>query len=145
MSEVFRVVMSRPGVVVVTDGSVLALRIVIVGVKNVGFSPFGGVNFAVKTAGGVATLFVPDELKEQVKNKPLSPPDRPPEDGWDLVEVERQEPAEEEVEVLVDDKSYRVSVTGEATMVSRNMNYRTEFGEPLYWVQWSVKVKWRST
>ncbi len=143
VEEVYRVVLSKPGIVELADDSKLVLRVVIVGVKHAGFSPFSGVNFVVKTAGGVASLFVPDELKDSVKNKPLSPPDRPPEDGWELVEIKKQEPATEEVEIEVSDKKYMIKVLGEASMVSRNMNYRTDIGEPLYWVHWGIKVQWK--
>jgi len=69
----YRVVLSRPGVVRLADGSALILRVAVVGVKYAGFSPFGGANFAVKTTGGVAALSVPEELRERVRDKPLSP------------------------------------------------------------------------
>ncbi len=55
--------------------------------------------------------------------------------------IARQEPAEEEVELDVDDRRHRVKVIGEASMASRNTSYKTQLGEPLYWVQWSVKVQ----
>jgi len=144
VESVYRVTLSKPGIVALADGSKLILRVVIVGVKYVGFSPFGGVNFAVKTAGGVASLYVPDELKNYVKDKPLSPPDKPPEEGWELVDIQSQEPAVEEVEVEVNDKKYKIKVLGEASMVSRNMNYKTDVGEPLYWVHWGIKIQWKS-
>jgi len=128
-----------PGIVTLADGSKLVLRVVIVGVKHVGFSPFGGVNFTIKTAGGIASLYVPDELKNKVKDKPLTPPDKPPEDGWELIDIQSQEPAIEEVE----GKKYRIKVLAEASMVSRNMNYKTDVGEPLYWVHWNVKTQWK--
>ena len=143
VGSIYRVVLSKPGVVVLADGTKLILRVVVVGVKYVGFSPFNGVNFAVKTTGGVATLYVPDELKDRVKDKPLAPPDRPPEDGWELIDIQSHEPAIEEVEIEVGERRYRVTVVGEPSMVSRNMNYRTDMGEPLYWVHWNVKVRWR--
>lgn len=141
--SVYRVVLSKPGIVSLADGSKLVLRVVVVGVKYSGFSPFGGVNFVVKPAGGVSSLFVPDKLKNDVKDKPFSPPDRPPEEGWELIDVQGQEPAVEEVEVEADGRKYRVRVLGEASMVSRNMSYRTDVGEPLYWVYWSIKIQWR--
>jgi len=143
MEDVYCVILSKPGIVTLADGSKLVLRVVVVGVKYVGFSPFGGVNFAVKTAGGVSSLYVPDELKNNVKDKPLSPPDRLPEDGWELINIQSQEPATEEVEVEVEGKKYRIKVVGEASMVSRNINYRTDMNEPLYWVHWSVKIQWK--
>lgn len=39
---VYRVVSSRPGVIELSDGSKLILRVVVVGVGYAGFSPFGG-------------------------------------------------------------------------------------------------------
>lgn len=143
MVEVFSVVSSRPGIIRLGDGAVLVLRIAVAGVRNIGFSPFGGVNFAVKTVGGVASLFVPDELKERVRDKPFAPLSKLASEGWEIVDIAEQEPAEEEVRVRVGDRYYTVSVAAEAVMVSRNMNYRTEFNEPLYSVQWSVKVRWK--
>lgn len=140
---IYNVVLSKPGIVTLADGSKLVLRVVIVGVKHVGFSPFGGVNFTIKTAGGIASLYVPDELKNKVKDKPLTPPDKPPEDGWELIDIQSQEPAIEEVEVEVEGKKYRIKVLAEASMVSRNMNYKTDVGEPLYWVHWNVKTQWK--
>ncbi len=141
--KVYRVVVSKPGIVTLVDGSKLILRVVIVGVKYTGFSPLGGVNFAIKPAGGVSSLYVPEELRNMVRDKPVSPPDRLPENGWELVDIAGQEPAEEEVELDVNNRKYRVKVIGEASMVSRNTSYKTQLGEPLYWVQWSVKVQWR--
>ena len=143
MKEIYTVIQSKPGYVLLADGSKLVLRVVIVGVKYAGFSPFGGVNFAVKTAGGVSSIYIPDDLKGKVKDKPLSPPDRVPEDGWELVEIKNQEPSMEEVEVEIDEKKYRIKVVGEVSMVSRNLNYKTSFDEPVYWVHWGVKVQWR--
>ncbi|RLG80972.1 MAG: hypothetical protein DRO09_02470 [Thermoprotei archaeon] len=82
-------------------------------------------------------------MKNDVRDKPFSPPDRPPEEGWELIDIQGQEPAVEEVEVEADGRKYRVRVLGEASMVSRNMSYRTDVGEPLYWVYWSIKIQWR--
>ena len=42
------------GRVRLSDGAVLKLKILIVDVKEAGFSPFGGVSFDVKVVGGVA-------------------------------------------------------------------------------------------
>lgn len=144
MEEVYHVVLSKPGIVVPADGSKLILRVVIVGIKSVGFSPFGGINFIVKTAGGVVTSYVPDELKNSVKDKPLSPPDKLPEDGWELIDIQNQEPAVEEAEVEVEGKKYKIKVLAEASMISRNMNYKTDIGEPIYWVHWAVKIQWKN-
>ena len=55
-----------------SDGAVLKLKILIVDVRESGFSPFGGVNFDVKVVGGVAVESVPEEVKKLVANKPLA-------------------------------------------------------------------------
>jgi len=79
----------------------------------------------------------------RVREKPVVPPDKLPLDGWELIEIKEQEPAQEIVEVDVNNSTYVVEVVGEAVMVSRNMNYRTDSDEPLYWVMWNVKTKWK--
>jgi len=139
----YRVVQSRPGVIKLADGAEFILRIAVVGVKNMGFSPFGGVNLVVKTTGGIIALSIPEELRMRVRDKPVVPPDKLPLDGWELIEIKEQEPAQEIVEVDVNNSTYVVEVSGEAAMVSRNMNYRTDSDEPLYWVMWNVKTKWK--
>jgi len=139
----YRVLQSRPGIIKLVDGAELILRVAVVGVKNMGFSPFGGVNLVVKTTGGIIALSIPEELRVRAREKPVAPPDKLPLDGWELVEIKEQEPAQEIVEVDVDNGTYVVEVLGEAVMVSRNTNYRTDSDEPLYWVIWNVKTKWR--
>lgn len=68
----------------------------------------------------------------------------PPRDGWELVDIEKSEPSMEEVEVEAAGGRYRVTVIAEASMASRNLNYRSDAGEPLYWVSWGVRVKWKA-
>jgi hypothetical protein len=74
------------GLIRLADGSELKLRILVVDVREAGFSPFGGVNFDVKVVGGVSTLSVPEELKKAVSGKPLMPLEPPP-DGWGIVDI----------------------------------------------------------
>ena len=141
----FKVTSFRLGKIKLSDGSILSLRIAIVNVKKVkGFSPFGGVNLSIKVVGGVGSLEVPEELREAIAEKPLFPPDKPPREGWEFVDIVEQECASEEAEVLVDGKRFLVHVEAEALMVVRNMSYRTEIGEPMYWVNWVNKVRWQS-
>jgi len=125
-----------------SDGTELKLRILIVDVKELGFSPFGGINFDVKTVGGVSTVRVPDELKRAVADKPLAPPE-PPIDGWEILDIEKQEPAVAETVVDTSKGKFRVKVVAEAVMVSRNMKYKSIHGEPLYWVSWVLKISWK--
>ena len=58
------------GHIKLSDNSVIKLKILIVDVKEVGFSPFGGVQFDVKVVGGISTEFVPEEVKKLVIDKP---------------------------------------------------------------------------
>ncbi len=74
------------GLIRLADGSELKLRILVVDVREAGFSPFGGVNFDVKVVGGVSTLSVPEELRKAVDGKPLMPQEPPP-DGWEIVDI----------------------------------------------------------
>lgn len=130
------------GYITLSDGTKLKLRILIVDVREVGFSPFGGVNFDVKTIGGISTVSVPDELKKIVAGKPLAPPE-PPMNGWELIDIKDQKPAEAEVVVDSSKGRFRVKVVAEAVMVSRNMEYRTVHNEPIYWVSWVLKISWK--
>ena len=130
------------GFIRLSDGTVLKLRILIVDVKETGFSPFGGVDFDVKTVGGVSTHSVPEELKRAVVDKPLAPPE-PPVDGWEIVDIVGQEPAVAEEVVDSSRGRYRVRVVAEAVMASRNTRYRSRSGEPIYWVSWVLKVSWK--
>jgi hypothetical protein len=75
-------------------GAHLRLKILIVDVKEVGFSPFGGVNFYTNVTGGVYVEFIPDSLRELVKDKPLFPGLELARDGWELLDIVEQKPAE---------------------------------------------------
>jgi len=62
------------GIIKLSDGSILQLKVFIIDVKEAGFSPFGGVYFDVRVIGGVTTESVPESLKELVKDKPVFTP-----------------------------------------------------------------------
>lgn len=134
--------MKKDGAIKLSDGTSLKLTITVVGAKEVGFSPFGGINIAVKAIGGITTLEVPEKLKEAVKDKPLIPPQLP-HDGWELIDIIEQEPAIDEVEINTSKGKFLVRVVGEAVMASRNMNYKSEFNEPVYWLNWVYKISWK--
>jgi len=138
------IVKSGFGRITLVDGSKLILRVAIVNVsKHPGSSPFGGVNLAVKTAGGVAIEELPEELKKAVADKPIVPPGLLPSDGWEYVDIVSQEPAFEEVEVVIDNRKFIVRVESEAVMIARNLKYRSIEGEPFYAVNWVDKVRWK--
>jgi hypothetical protein len=129
------------GRIKLSDGTILKLKILIVDVRESGFSPFGGVNFDVKVIGGVAVESVPEEVKKLVANKPLIPSELPTE-GWELLGIVEQEPAEAWEVVKSSKGEFVVKVVAEAVMVARNTMYRTMHGEPLYSVSWVNKVMW---
>ncbi len=139
-----KVCSSKEGVIKLVDGAILKLRIAVVHAREAGFSPFAGVNIDVKAIGGVATLGVPEELKEKVKDKPLMPPSPGlPKDGWEIVDIKEQEPAMEEVIIDTSKGKFLVRVVAEATMVARNLDYKSTLGEPIYWVSWVWKISWK--
>ncbi len=134
--------MKKEGIIKLSDGTSLKLSIMIVGAKEAGFSPFGGINIAVKVIGGIATLEIPEKLKEAVKDKALAP-NQPPHDGWELIDIIEYEPAVDECEVDTTKGPFKVHVVAEPVMASRNMNYKSEFDEPLYWLNWVYKISWK--
>jgi hypothetical protein len=138
----------RAGRIRLSDGTELALRIMILDIREAGVSPFGGVNFSVKAMGGITTKVVPEELRRAVADKPTVPQEssQPPQDGWELVDIVEQEPAIAEESITSSRGRFAVRVAAEATMAARNLSYRLVIGnasEPLYWVTWVYKVTWK--
>ena len=116
------------GRIKLSDGAVLKLKILVVDVRESGFSPFGGVNFDAKIIGGIAVESVPEEVKKLVADRPLIPLELPRE-GWEVVQSSKGE--------------FVVRIVAEAVMASRNTLYRSPFNEPVYWVSWVYKVSWK--
>jgi hypothetical protein len=137
--------MSSPvgvGRIKLSDGATLKLKTLIVDVRESGFSPFGGVSFDVKAVGGVATEDVPDDVKRLVAGRPLAPSE-PPREGWEVLDIVEQQPAEATEVARSSTGDFLVKVVAEAVMASRNTMYRARADGPLYWVSWVYKVSWR--
>jgi hypothetical protein len=130
------------GRVKLSDGSILKLKILVVDIKESGFSPYGGVNFDVKIVGGIAVEHVPEEIKRLVAGKPLAPP-MLPEEGWEILDIVEQEPAVVEEVVNCSKGEFVVKAIAEAIMVSRNTYYRTLQDEPIYSLTWVNKISWK--
>jgi hypothetical protein len=130
------------GRIKVSDGTVLKFKILVVDVREAGFSPFDGVNFDVKVVGGVAVESIPEDIKKLVIDKPLTPPELPKE-GWEVIDIVEQQPAEAWEIVQGSRGEFLVRVIAEAVMVARNIQYRTPLNEPVYWVSWVYKISWR--
>jgi hypothetical protein len=131
------------GRIKLSDSTILNLKICIIDVKEVGYSPFEGINFDVKTIGGVAVEYITDEVKRSVADKPLMPFE-PPREGWESLEIVEQQPAIAEVEVQVSRGVFVVKVVAEAVMAARNLQYRNTYNEPIYWISWVYKTSWRA-
>ena len=131
------------GDIKLSDGALLRLKILIVDVKEIGFSPFGGVNFYANVTGGVYVESIPDSLRELVKDKPLFPGLELARDGWELLDIVEQKPAEALEVVQSSRGEFVVRVVAEAVMVARNTRYRSPANEPIYWVHWIYKVSWK--
>jgi len=126
------------------DGAVLLLKVMVVHVKEAGFSPFGGVSFDVKAVADVTVESLPDGLKEKVRDRPVYYPwQEPPRDGWEVIDIKGQEPAVIETTVNTSRGIFSVRVVAEVVMVARNLNYRSLTGEPVYAASWVYKISWR--
>lgn len=79
-----------------SDNAIIRLKILIDDVRETDFSPFGNVYFDVKVVGSVTVESVPGDLKKAVEDKPLAPLE-PPKDGWEILDIAKQEPAIAEV------------------------------------------------
>ncbi|MFZ8839775.1 MAG: hypothetical protein ACO2PM_12885 [Pyrobaculum sp.] len=131
------------GDIKLSDGAHLRLKILIVDVKEIGFSPFGGVNFYTNVTGGVYVESIPDSLRELVEDKPLFPGLELARDGWELLDIVEQKPAEALEVVQSSRGEFVVRVVAEAVMVAKNTHYRSPTNEPIYWVHWIYKVSWK--
>jgi len=135
---------SKDGIIVVSDGTKLKLKVAIVDAREAGFSPFGGVNIVVRPMAGLASLKVPQRLRDEVSDKPYVPErPEPPRDGWELMEIKEFSPAYAEEVIETSKGKFRVRVVAEPVMVARNMKYKTAVGEPYYWANWVFKISWR--
>jgi hypothetical protein len=131
------------GIVKLSDGSIIKLRITIVDAREAGFSPFGGINILVKVTGGIAIKEVPEDIRKQLANKPLPPGPEPPQDGWEIIDITEYTPAIAEELIETSKGPFAVMVKAEPVMASRNVNYKNEFNEPIYWLNWVYKISWK--
>ena len=66
-----------------------------------------------------------------------------PRDGWELVDIEWQEPSVIETTVNSSRGTFIVRFTSWASMASRNLGYRMPQGGPLYSVMVMNEITWR--
>jgi hypothetical protein len=125
------------------DGTTVVMKVILDSIKEMGFSPFGGVNFSANITTQIAFVSL-EELKEKVKDRPVHYPGQQlPTDGWEVVDVTWQRPAVIETTVNTSRGVFSFKTVTEATMAARNMNYRTPAGDPLYQIMWAYKYYWK--
>ena len=125
------------------DGTTVVMKVILDSIKEMGFSPFGGVNFSANITTQIA-FASPEELKEKVKDMPVrNPGQQLPTDGWEVVDIEWQRPAVIETTVNTSRGVFSFKIVTEALMAARNMNYRTPAGDPLYQIAWVYKYYWK--
>ena len=133
----------KDGEVNLADGTKLKLKMAIFDIREAGFSPYGGVNIAVKSACGITVESIPEELKIAVANKPVAPPNV--EDGWELIDIKSFESAIGEQNITTSKGKFRVRIEAEPIMAARNIKYRSLPGinESLYSLRWVLKITWK--
>ncbi len=133
---------SRLGYVKVNDGSAIILRVAIVDVRvRQEASPFGA-EFDVNATGGIS-VYPSEDVLSEVKDKPVLEPGKTASEGWMRVNIVERAPAYEEV-IYNDDRvgKYLIRIEIEPVMVSKNTQFKTSRGLPLYVVRWVPKITW---
>ena len=129
----------KRGYVKLSDDSIAILRVSIVDVKPIQ-TPL---QFDVITIGGISVI-PSEEAKKEVKNKPLAEPGKLPTGGWSLLDIVEKQSVYEEVEYTTDTKEiYLIRAEMEPLMASKNSNYRTQKGEPIYIINAVTKTTWK--
>jgi hypothetical protein len=139
---VFDIIRSRIGHTRIADGSTLNLRVTVNGLAETEGPrlPTGPV-FGVSTAIGIAVESLPN-VKESVASKPIVPQDNShfAQNIWEYQDIIETTPGFEEISYKASDQiEYLVRVEAEPTIVSRTMEYRDDFGNPVYVVRFSQK------
>jgi len=138
----FHVVRSEPGYVKLSDGSTIISRVMITNIREQAFKPTGP-DFLVSYRVSFS-VDAPDSLRDVVKTKPLPPPDAShisKLDIWEIVNItESKKSLEECLCKASDNREYIISAEIEATIIARTLEYKDEFGNPIYFVRWSPKV-----
>jgi len=137
----FRILRSNLGYAKLSDGALLGLRVAIFDVKEFESLPTGP-RFLVGNVVQVSVLECPNEVKELVKSKPIGLPGDALRrlEIWELLDITESAPATEECEYCAHDgRTYLIIVEVEPTIVARTLEYRDEFGNPIYHVRWSQR------
>jgi hypothetical protein len=118
--------------------------ITILDARESGFSPFDGINIAIKPVGGTAIIKPSNEMIEKIKDKPTITSGETPKDGWEIIDITGFKPAIAEKIIDTTKGKYLVKIIAEPSMASRNLKYKSEIDEPIYFLVWASKFSWKS-
>lgn len=131
------------GRIKLADDTILKIVVNIIDARESGFSPFGGVNIVVKHFGGTAVVKVPDQLIQSVKDKPIYSSANQPQDGWEMMDIVESTNAIAETKIPTTRGNFLVRLVSQPSMASRNLNYKSDLGEPVYIVYFAPIVGWK--
>jgi len=131
------------GYIKLDDGTIIVQRVAVVDARPVRVgSPFG-VDFDLVVISGISP-HPSEKVLEELKDKPMLEPNKPPPDSWRQLKILDKEPAVEEVEYFDEEVGrYIIRVEIEPLMASLNTGAKTPKGEPFYIVRWAPKISWR--
>jgi len=133
----------KRGYVKLSDNSIAIMRVAIVNAKPLQGPSLYEVQFEVTPASGISILPSQEAINE-VKDKPIIELGKIPTDGWTLIDIVEKQSAYEEVEYILNEKEkYIIRAEMEVLMASKNTNYRTIKGEPIYNIGSAVKITWK--
>lgn len=145
MNSKFRIVKSEIGHIKLSDETTISLRIVIIDIREGISMPTGPDTFVKNTVFLSASS--PHSLREKVKDKTQPPLDESHIQNieiWEDQEIVEAKNTFEKCEyTAADDHTYNVIAEAEPTIVSRTLEYKDDYGNPIYHVRWSTKVSTR--
>jgi len=147
--ERFKVKESKRGYVELSDKSIIIMRVAVVDAKPLRayFSSSEEIKFEVIPITGISVI-PSEEAISEVKDKPVVESGAQNKGRWESLDIIKKQPAFEEVEYILGKKEkynekYIIKAEMEASEVSKNIEYRTAGGEPIYNVISVVKIAWK--
>jgi len=137
----FEIKESELGYIVLSDESILLIRVVIFDIKEVDRIPTG-LRFNIGHNVHVPVIYSPESLKEIVKDRPIAIGDEYVHnlEIWEFVDIIDYKKSKEScIYKGSDGLTYYISIEVEPTIVSRTLKYRDQFGHPIYFVRWGHK------
>lgn len=145
LSERFKVKESKRGYIELSDKSIIVMRVAIVDAKPLRayLSSSEEIKFEVIPVTGISVV-PSEEAINELKDKPVIESGAQNKGKWESLDIIKKQPAYEEVEYILGEKEkYIIRAEMEASTVSKNIDYRTAGGEPIYNVISVVKITWK--